>query len=160
MYEVLCICSGASAIGVLYYSVQILGFFFFANTLPLPPTIFIVVFIVNKRRVVFLLLFRLRSNLLRRRNRLRTHTQRTQNIVSIISRVAAAVALVVYGFCRRAVWSVAVTTVTGSRAPDPCSTVVTKTIAVVNYITDTLLRRECIYYMIYDFLNIYCMYYE
>lgn len=47
---------------------------FFANTVPLASTVFIVVFIVNKRRVVFLLLFRLRSNLLRRRNRLHTHT--------------------------------------------------------------------------------------
>jgi len=46
--------------------------------------------------------------------------------------VAAAVVVVVYGFCRRAVWSVAVTTVTGSRAPDPRSAVVTKTIAVEN----------------------------
>jgi len=43
--------------------------------------------------------------------------------------VVVVVAVVVYGFGRRAVWSVAVTTVTGSRAPDSRSAVVTKTIA-------------------------------
>jgi len=43
--------------------------------------------------------------------------------------VVVVVALVVvYGFGRRAVWSVMVTTVTGSRAPDSRSSVVTKTI--------------------------------
>lgn len=36
---------------------------FFANILPLLSIVFIVVFVVNRRRVVFLLLFRLRSNL-------------------------------------------------------------------------------------------------
>jgi len=51
--------------------------------------------------------------------------------------VVVAVVVVVYGFGRRAVWSVVVTTVTGSRAPDSRSSVVTKTITTLSYRTDT-----------------------
>jgi len=90
-------------------------------------------------------LYHTRHHVYTSRARTHTHTQKAQNIyiyiVLIISRVVAAV-VVVYGFCRRAVWSVAVTTVTGSRAPDQRSAVVTKTIAAaILIITDTLHER-------------------
>jgi len=58
--------------------------------------------------------------------------------------------VVVYGFCRRAVWCVAGTTVTGNRARDPRSAVVAKTIVTANLYNRHIITPRRTYYMIYD----------